>query len=83
SEFKRVLKPQGRLVLVNLSKDEGWFSNMKLYEWIYKQCPSCLGGCRPVLIKPYLEKLGFQNVEREFMLEKGLLPSEIVYVERI
>lgn len=43
-EFKRVLKPGGRLVLVNMSKGEKWFSNMRLYERIYKYCPSCLGG---------------------------------------
>ena len=79
SEFKRVLKPRGKLVLVNLSKGEGCWVDMRLYEWVYKLCPSCLGGCRPVLIKPYLERLGFQNVKREFMLAGGLLPSEIVH----
>jgi ubiquinone/menaquinone biosynthesis C-methylase UbiE len=79
SEFKRVLKPQGRLSLVNLSKGESWCTNMGLYEWVYKLCPSCLGGCRPVLTKPFLEELGFQNVKRELMLAGHLMPSEIVY----
>jgi len=82
SEFKRVLKPRGRLSLVNLSKGESWYTNMRLYEWIYRQWPSCLGGCRPVLTKPFLEGLGFRNVKREFMLAGHLMPSEIVYGEK-
>jgi len=82
SEFKRVLRSGGRLVLVNMSKGGSWYTNMKVYEWIYKASPSCLGGCRPVLIKSYLEELGFQNVRREFMLAGHLLPSEIVFGEK-
>lgn len=82
TEFKRVLKPGGRLILVNLSKGERWYSNMKFYEWIYSQCPSLLGGCRPVLIKSFLEELGFQSVEREFLLAGRVIPSEIVWGDR-
>jgi demethylmenaquinone methyltransferase/2-methoxy-6-polyprenyl-1,4-benzoquinol methylase len=81
-EFKRVLKPGGRLVVVNLSKGESWSSNMKLYEWIYSKCPSLLGGCRPVLIRSFLEELGFQNVKREFLLAGRVIPSEIVWGDK-
>lgn len=81
-EFKRVLRSGGRLVLVNMSKGGSWYISMKLYEWVYKVSPSCFGGCRPVLIKPYLEELGFRNVKREFMLAGHLLPSEIVLGEK-
>ncbi|MFQ6075403.1 MAG: class I SAM-dependent methyltransferase [Candidatus Bathyarchaeia archaeon] len=82
AEFKRVLKPEGRLVLVNMTKGERGYTNMKLYERIYKQCPSLLGGCRPVLIKPFLHKLGLCNVKREFVLAGHILPSEIVWGEK-
>jgi demethylmenaquinone methyltransferase/2-methoxy-6-polyprenyl-1,4-benzoquinol methylase len=78
-EFERVLKPGGRLVVVNLSKGESWYSNMKLYEWIYSKCPSLLGGCRPVLTKAFLEKLGFQKVQRELIFAGHIIPSEIVW----
>jgi ubiquinone/menaquinone biosynthesis C-methylase UbiE len=81
-EFKRVLKPQGRLILVNMSKRNMWYSNMKVYEWIYSKCPSLLGGCRPVLTKLYLEKLGFRRVKREVVMAGHLVPSEIVWGEK-
>lgn len=81
-EFKRVLKPGGRLILVNLSKGKSWYTNMKFYEWIYSKCPSLLGGCRPVLIKSFLEELGFQSVEREFLLVGRIIPSEIVWGDK-
>ena len=81
-EFKRVLKPGGRVVLVNLSKGESWYSNMKIYEWIYGKCPSLLGGCRPVLIRSFLEELGFQGVEREFLMAGRVIPSEIVWGDK-
>jgi len=81
-EFKRVLKPRGRLVLVSLSKGESWYSNMKLYEWIYSKCPSLLGGCRPVLIRSFLEELGFRNVKREFLMAGRIIPAEIVWGDK-
>lgn len=77
-EFKRVLKPGGRLVVVSLSKGVRWQSDMKLYEWFYKYCPILLGGCRPVLSKPFMEDLGFQNINRELILVGKVIPSEIV-----
>ncbi len=81
-EFSRVLKPRGRLVLVGLSKGEKWYSNMKLYEWVYSKCPSLLGGCRPVLIKSFLEELGFQNVKRKFLMVGRIIPTEIVWGDK-
>jgi len=78
AEFKRVLKPGGRLVVVSLSKGTSWHSNMKLYEWIYQLCPTLLGGCRPIFSQPFMEELGFQNINREFVLVGRVIPSEIV-----
>jgi ubiquinone/menaquinone biosynthesis C-methylase UbiE len=50
SEFKRVLKPDGRLVLVNVSKNR---KALTFYEHLYKMCGGRCGlfggGCRPVL----------------------------------
>ena len=77
-EFKRVLKPGGRLVVVSLSKGPTWYSNMKLYEWVYQFCPTLLGGCRPIFCKPFMEDLGFKNINREFVLVGRMMPSEIV-----
>ena len=81
-EFKRLLKPAGWLVLVGLSKGSRWYDNMKSYEWVYKRSPSLLGGCRPVLLVPYLQKLGFKDVNRQYMLAGHLMPTEIVWANK-
>jgi hypothetical protein len=55
---------------------------MKPYEWVYKRSPSLLGGCRPVLLKPYLQELGFGDIERKYMLAGHLMPTEIVWANK-
>ena len=81
-EFKRVLKSVGLLVLVGLSKGSKWYDNMKLHEWVYRRSPSLLGGCRPVLLAPYLQDLGFRNVSREYIRGGHLTPIEIVWTKK-
>ena len=74
SEFKRVLKPGGKLVLVNMSKNK---QGRTFYELLYSLGLG-VGGCRPILAKPFLEKLGFQNVGRLYV-DHLLYGSEIVW----
>lgn len=82
SEFKRLLKPSGRLVLVSLSKGSKWYDNIRLYEWSCRQSPALFEGCRPAMLKPCLQQLGFKNVNRDFMHAGHLRPSEIVWVDK-
>lgn len=58
-EFARVLKPGGRLVLVNMSKDT---PKKTLYEWIYETVR--LFPCRPVLMSSFVQEAGFKDVRR-------------------
>ena len=57
SEFLRVLKPNGRLVLVNMSKNK---KKLTFYERLCKMCGGRCGmlggGCRPISTKPFLGK---------------------------
>jgi ubiquinone/menaquinone biosynthesis C-methylase UbiE len=78
SEFRRVLRPGGRLVLVNMSKrDEQLTWREKLYMRLPAQLGLYLmGACRPVLMVQAVKDAGFQSVEREFVA--GRFPSEIV-----
>lgn len=73
-EFHRVLKKDGRLVLVNLSKKD---SSPVLLEKLYQLTGAyAWGGCRPVLMESFVRQLGFKNIARE--MPKNILPSEII-----
>ena len=75
SEFKRVLKDGGRIVLANTTKGEKWINT--LYEKIYRLKPPLVAGSRGVLAQPFLERIGFKSVHREFFSQLGF-PSEVV-----
>ncbi len=75
SEFKRVLKDGGRIVLVNMTKGERRFN--QIYEEIYKLKLPLLAGCRGVFVSPYLETLEFEKMKRQFVSQLGF-PSEVV-----
>jgi ubiquinone/menaquinone biosynthesis C-methylase UbiE len=76
NEFKRVLRPGGRLVMVNMTQCERWHNG--LWEWVYRINPALMGGCRGVALRSYLESLGFTNLQREF-ISQMTFPSEVVY----
>lgn len=59
-EMQRVLKPGGKLVLLNMSKPD---EKRTFYESIYKWTGI---PCRPVLMAPYLEALGFKDIQRNY-----------------
>jgi ubiquinone/menaquinone biosynthesis C-methylase UbiE len=82
SEFERILKPGGRLVIVSLSKGFKWYDNMKLYLWLYRRVPSLLGGCRPVILKPYLQELGLKRINTELVHAGYLMPTEIIWGDK-
>ncbi len=74
-EFSRVLRPGGRLVMVNMTLSERWYG--RIWEAIYRINPAWLGGCRGVYLLPYLESLGFENTRREF-ISQLTFPSEVI-----
>ena len=76
SEFSRVLRPGGRLVMVNMTKPERWHNSV--WELVYRINPAWVGGCRGVFLKPYLESLGFVDLRRKF-ISQVTFPSEVIY----
>ena len=60
TEFERVLKPGGKLVLVNMSKPD---SRKTFFETIYEK-KWVTTPCRPVLMSSYLEPAGFSDIQR-------------------
>ncbi|MFN8383333.1 MAG: methyltransferase domain-containing protein [Anaerolineales bacterium] len=79
SEFHRVLKPGGRIVLLNMSKRDA--STKTPRETLYSVLPAklvlyILGGCRPVLMEGMVKDARFENINRTYL--DGKFPSEIV-----
>ena len=75
-EFHRVLRPGGRLVLLNMAKGERWYQ--QIWGAIYRIQPSWMGGCRGVALHDDVQAIGFQQVHREFVSQMTF-PSEVIY----
>ena len=64
----RQCEPGGRLVLVNMSKnrpEKTWFESLYERGWA--------GACRPVLLKEFVQRVGFSEVQRRFRKSSVLL----------
>lgn len=75
AEFSRVLRPRGRLVMVNMTVGERWYN--AVWTRIYNLRPALLGGCRGVSLLPHLQSAGFRQPQREY-LSQFTFPSEII-----
>lgn len=75
AEFKRVLRPTGRLVLSNMTK--GQRPRHRIWDWLYARRLNLTANCRGVLAAPVLAEQGFAEIHREYMTQM-LFPTEIV-----
>ena len=78
-EFLRVLRPGGRLVMVNMTRGARWYNH--LWENLYHLYPPLMGGCRGVTVAPFLREAGFTNTRRAYV-SQWTFPSEVVYGEK-
>lgn len=72
-EMARVLKSQGKLVLLNMSKPD---DHKTLYEKIYERGWAIMP-CRPVLLSPFLPYAGFIDIQRFYRLTHGALIAHL------
>jgi ubiquinone/menaquinone biosynthesis C-methylase UbiE len=75
AEFRRVLRPRGRLVLSNMTKGER--RRHRIWDWAYERGFVVTANCRGVLAAPVLRELDFTGISREY-LSQMLFPTEIV-----
>src|SRR5512139_1202771 len=73
TEMARVLKPGGQLVLVNMSKPD---ERRTFFERIYEKGWAVMP-CRPVLMSPFLEAIGFTDIERLYRPTRGSLIARL------
>ncbi|MGI8844751.1 MAG: class I SAM-dependent methyltransferase [Thermoleophilaceae bacterium] len=78
-EFGRVLRPGGRLVLVNVTPGER--RRHRLPELLYGSRLPLTSNCRGIHVAPLLEGLGFAPVDRRYLSQLSL-PSEVVCATR-
>jgi ubiquinone/menaquinone biosynthesis C-methylase UbiE len=75
TEFNRVLKKGGKLILVNMTLGERFGS--RFYDWIYRISPKTMGGCRGVRMADILPQYGFKVELREYH-QQLRFPSEVI-----
>lgn len=78
-EFKRVLKKEGKLVLVNMTVGEKFGSG--IYDLMYRVSPKMMGGCRGIRLSEKLSQHGFRVKLREYY-QQLLFPSEVILAQK-
>ncbi len=79
-ECQRVLKRNGRIGVVAMSKKGKASLLMRLYEWAHRNFPRYVD-CRPIFVQEALQGAGFQLVDVTEMSMWGL-PAEVVVAEK-
>jgi ubiquinone/menaquinone biosynthesis C-methylase UbiE len=84
AEFRRVLRPGGRLVLVSLTEgvDRPSRALVRLWKAAYALSPTVCGGCRPLLLADLVRQTGLAVREREVVVQLGV-PSEVLAADKI
>jgi demethylmenaquinone methyltransferase/2-methoxy-6-polyprenyl-1,4-benzoquinol methylase len=80
-ECRRVLRPEGRICIVAMSKKGRPNLMTRLYDWANKILPNYVD-CRPIYVQEALEAAVFKIVEGKVMRMWGL-PVEIVLAKKI
>jgi ubiquinone/menaquinone biosynthesis C-methylase UbiE len=74
SEFGRVLKPEGRVVISAFGFGDKPYH--RFWFWLAKHFPALLTGCRPVSLRESLTSAGFETVQAE-SISQNTFPSTI------
>ena len=78
-EFKRVLKPGGRMVITSMTPGRKWYS--RIWDRLLSKAPNILEGCRPISLAGDVARAGFRNIHEEYV-SQFTFPSLIIYAEK-
>jgi len=78
-ECRRVLRPNGRIVVVAMSKVGPDDPLLRFYEWTHKHFPKFVD-CRPIYAGEALKKAGF--VIKKSLIKRMWVPVEIVLASK-
>lgn len=78
-EFRRVLKSDGKLIMVNMTEAQNIFAN--IYELIYRLAPKVVGCHRGICLSEMLAQNGFA-VEQRVYIQQMLFPAEVIRAYR-
>jgi demethylmenaquinone methyltransferase/2-methoxy-6-polyprenyl-1,4-benzoquinol methylase len=79
-ECHRILKPNGRIVVVSMTKTDPPGVAVRIYEWFHEHLPD-YADCRPIFARQALEQSGFKIQDTSVSSMWGL-PVEIVLGEK-
>jgi len=82
-EYRRILKPGGRLILASLTEGATLASQALVGAWkrVYTIAPLVCGGCRPLRLRSLVEQAELQILERHVIVQLAV-PSEIICAQR-
>jgi ubiquinone/menaquinone biosynthesis C-methylase UbiE len=76
AQIKKVLKPGGRLGIVDTSKENGKSVFLRGYEWLHRKCPKYLGS-RPIYAEQCLVDAGYR-IRSKKKVKIFRVPTEII-----
>ncbi|MBZ5561870.1 MAG: class I SAM-dependent methyltransferase [Acidobacteriia bacterium] len=76
TEFRRTLRPGGRLILLVMAKQNWLVQGM--WMWAYAHCPTLVGGCRPVALDDFFAMAGWRIESREQISQNGFRSEMVV-----
>ncbi len=79
-ECWRVLKTEGRLAVVSMTKNDPPGVAVRLYEWFHEHLPD-YADCRPIFVQRSIEQSGF-TVEENSIASMWGLPVEILLARK-
>ena len=78
-EFRRVLKPGGRMVITSMTP--GRSRSSRFWDRLVARNPDILEGCRPIFLGDDVRQAGFENIREEYV-SQFTFPSLVIYAEK-